>query len=80
MADELTPEHPADDEVAIGGRLFALLAEPEIWAEPDPDAEASIVAAIAAAAAAERPDLARELDVVVKTPSSGVVVLRGSTR
>lgn len=76
MADELTPEHPADNEVAIGARLFALLAEPEMWAEPDPAVEASIVAAIAAAvAAAQRADPARELDVVVtKTPDNVVAI------
>lgn len=55
MADELTPAHPvdpADDEVALEPRLVALLAEADMWDEPDPDVEASIVAAISAAAAA----------------------------
>lgn len=62
MADELTPEHPAGDEVVIDARLSALLAEPEMWDDPDPDAEASIVAAIAAAAATEHTGPARTPD------------------
>ncbi len=80
MADELTPEHPADDEVAIDAGLSALLAEPEMWDEPDPDAEASIVAAIAAAAAAEQPDLAREPDVAVTTTPDNVVPITAARR
>lgn len=80
MADELTPEQPVDNEVAIGARFSALLAEPEMWTESDPDVEASIVAAITASVAAERPDLIREPALVVVEARENVVPISAARR
>jgi hypothetical protein len=61
-------------------RLAALLADPQMWDEPDPDAEESIVAAVVAAAAAQRPAPAREVDAVDGDNRDNVVAISAARR
>lgn len=68
MTDADRIAYLAGDQAAVGpadaeelGELRGLLADPAMWAEPDPHLENSVVAAIAAAARSASPVAAREV-------------------
>ena len=61
----------------MDAHLTALLDDPDLWDEPAPDVEASIVASIVAAAEAERPDPAgAPVTATAETPDNVVPISR----